>query len=235
MIEIKLCPNTAIYGSLELRATQLESFVLNPYRPEQDNTVQQETMSIWDIMHSYIQHLMMWNDYLDYHQIKLNTITNREIDLREYRDLALNWLPYFSVIEQAFKFKVVSKYFETFVQWTLDAYWAEFDYDSHNNMAIDTNLMYDLKFSWKRRAKQRVITAKQKIYYTYFTALTFDDWSEKQFNYAIFTTKEKKPRLIIENFILNPRECEQIFLEDFSKRIYGKEVQFWDGKTSWFI
>jgi len=235
MINVNLCPNVAVYGKLELRATQLESAVLNTYRPIQEETEKQETMSIWDIMHSYILNVMQqkWNknqyDHTEFYQKRINALTDREIDILEYKELALNNLPKFSVIEQPFKFKVTSKYFETFMQGTLDAY------TFNDSEQVNYNKMYDLKFSWKRWAKQRVIQAKQKIYYTYFTALTFNDWSEKEFNYAIFTTKEKKARLIIENFVLNPRECEAIFLEDFEHWINAKEKPFWDVKTSWFI
>lgn len=230
MRELIVSPNIAIYGNLELRATQLESFVLDPYRPQQDETIRQETMSIWDVMHSYIQHLMMGNDYINHHKAMLSAITDREIILEDYRDLALNNLPEFSVIEQTMKIKMVSKHYETFLSWTIDALWKDMWW------WIDLCNIYDLKFSGKKWAPKRVETSKQKIYYTAMLSLMHDNRDEKNFTYCIFTTKEKKPRLFMERFTLDPHECVSILLSDFSSRIYEKEWwKIFDEGASWFI
>lgn len=223
MITLEIHPNNNILQSFELRVTELETHVNNPYRPSTTELNRQETMSIWDVMHSYIQHLKMWFDLYDYHNLRLKAVTDRDIKLYEYRDLAVNDLPEFICIEQQFKIRVVSEFSETFFCWTAD--WL-----------IPWGLA-DLKFSWKKRAPSRLAQAKQKIYYTFLYAMTTWDWSVKNFIYYIFTTKEKKPRLFKEIFSLDPLECKEIFINDFKTRIHEKEknIWVWNVKTTWFL
>lgn len=213
MRTIEIHPESNILQSFELRVTELESFINNPFRPSVSELNRQETMSIWDVLHSYIQHLQMWFDLYEYHTQMLEAITDRDINLYEYRDLAVNELPKFQCIEQSFKIRIVSEFSETFFCWTADwviPWW-----------------LWDLKFSWKKRAPSRLNQAKQKIYYTFLYSLMMNDWTIKDFTYFIFTTKEKKVRLFKEVFTLDPRECEEIFINDFKQRIYEKEKGIW--------
>jgi len=45
----------------------------------------------------------------------------------------------------------------------------------------------------------------------------------KDFSYCIFTTNEKKPRLFVERFTLDPKECEAIFMNDLNEYVKKKE------------
>lgn len=211
-----------IVDAKELRATELEWAVTNSYYVSIAEERKQEIFSIWDCVHSYIQHLLLWNDQLEYHQVLIGSLTDQNIDLVKYRELALEKMPAFELIEQ--KYKVFFEWDNWMISfsWTADAIWVDWN-------------MYDIKCSAKKRPPSKVRTSKQKIYYTALRALLTNDMSNRAFSYCIFT-KEAKHRLFIETELMNPVECIEILKQDVLLRIEmnGKrEIQH--VSLDWFI
>jgi len=206
----------------ELRATELENAVTNSFYVGIPEERKQEIFSIWDCVHSYIQHLLLGNDQLEYHQVLLNSITEQNIDLVKYRELALAKMPAFSLIEQKYKVFFERENWMVSFSWTADAIW------------VDWNL-YDIKCSAKKRPPSKVKSSKQKIYYTAMRALLTWDYEPRTFSYCIFT-KEANHRLFVETELMNPVECIEILKEDVLLwlQLNGKrEIQH--VSLNWFI
>lgn len=206
----------------ELRATELEWCVTNSFYANIPESRKQEIFSIGDCVHSYIQHLLLWNDQLEYHQVLLSSLTDQRIDLVKYRELALQKMPAFELIEQKYKIFVEWDNGQISFSWTADAIWVDWN-------------MYDIKCSSKKRPPSKVKSSKQKIYYTALRALLTWDMVPRTFSYCIFT-KEEKHRLFVETELMSPEECIEILKDDILLRLEmnGKrEIQH--VTLNWFI
>ena len=206
--------------TIEIRASQLNSFINpSPYEfTNLDNKV--ETMNLWDRYHSIVQYTMLmwidkWVDIAMRHQKELE-ILSPFVREKEYRWFMDWWMEQIIEIASQYKCNYIEEkrqciidfsWYQVNLSWTSDADCDNIEYKWKNYWVI-----IDIKSSWSKWSQDKANEERQKYYYVFLKCMNeWLDWCK--FSYHIYT-KQRRVQHQTFDYYITKEEAESVLKWD---------------------
>lgn len=180
------------FRHIKLRSSELNSYFYEWYT--QNNPLSSAEICLaWDIIHSIIQHSMLWIDVnVSYYESVVNSLRpwTREKELwwlldniETYKNQWIErWKKYWTDVMEI-KYTVFIEYWQFLIEFS----WT---YDLWNTRAWH---LFDIKSSWSKRKDDKRDEQRQQDYYTFLKWIATNNYDDSDFTYLI-ATKQKKPQ-----------------------------------------